>query len=92
MPCNFLVVIPALALLGKGGGSLQSLLSNAALIRGVVDYFTGNLSFTQNLFLPPALQLDHSIQAINGSLWTLQPEIMGYFLIAILFPVWHPCR
>lgn len=82
-----LLVIPALALLRQGGGSLQSLLGNAALIRGSVDYFIGNLSFTQNLFLPPALQLDHPIQAINGSLWTLQPEIMGYFLIAILFPV-----
>ena len=51
------------------------------------DYFLNNFAFTQNIYLPVDLKIENPIRAINGSLWTLQPEIMGYLLIAILFPL-----
>lgn len=56
-------------------------------LKASVHYFLGNIAFTQNLYLPPSLHIDNPFPAINGSLWTLQPEIMGYILIAILYPL-----
>lgn len=80
------VFIPLLALLNsKGDGNVLQLAPST--LRASAEYFFGNLAFTQNIFLPASLEIANPIRAINGSLWTLQPEIMGYLLIAILFPL-----
>ncbi len=81
-----LLFIPVLAGFVRNGSDL-TLAFNKRLIYASADYFLRNLAFTQNLYLPTDLKIDNPVQAINGSLWTLQPEIMGYLLIAILFPL-----
>jgi len=81
-----LLFIPVLAGLSQKGNNF-SLSYNARTILASAHYFLSNLAFTQNIYLPDQLKIDNPVKAINGSLWTLQPEIMGYLLIAILFPL-----
>ena len=57
------------------------------LVSSSFEYLYKNIAFTQNLYMPSSLNIDLNIGAINGSLWTLQPEIVGYVLIAIMFPL-----
>lgn len=80
------VFIPLLACFGMQGGS-NAIQQVPKILRASADYFFGNIAFTQNVYLPPSLQIENPVPAINGSLWTLQPEIMGYLLIAVLFPL-----
>jgi peptidoglycan/LPS O-acetylase OafA/YrhL len=81
-----LLVIPLLASLAKTSHILPSDLGTST-IRASLDYFFGNLAFTQNIYMPATLKINLPVLAINGSLWTLQPEIMGYLLIALFFPL-----
>lgn len=81
-----IVFIPLLGFLGSKGTS-DGLQRFPEILKASADYFFGNITFTQNVYLPSSLQLENPVRAINGSLWTLQPEIMGYLLIAILFPL-----
>lgn len=81
-----LLFIPILSGLAQKANHLSLRYDNRTMLASA-DYFLHNLAFTQNIYLPIELKIENPIRAINGSLWTLQPEIMGYLLIAILFPL-----
>lgn len=80
-----LVFIPTIVFIARKSFRID-LAQFKFLITTAFEYLYANIAFTQNLYMPSLPGVDLHINAINGSLWTLQPEIVGYILIAIMFP------
>ena len=76
-----LLFMPVMHWIGLSGQ--QSL---AQLPKTVAEFWAKNLLLTQGQFAPAGWLESLPVQAINGSMWTLQPEFMGYIIILFLGP------
>ncbi len=77
-----LIAMPAFKTIGLGGGE-----SWRSMPIEIMHFWEKNLLLTQGQFAPEGWLQSLPVHAFNGSLWTLQPELMGYFVILLLAPI-----
>ncbi len=96
LKARFLRIWPLLALFVLSTafviGPIISTLSPQEYFAGDIKGYLLNLFFYSNNTILPGVFAHHINHSVNGSIWTLQYEVLCYMLVLLLVPLFRKCK